>query len=56
MQAGHVCGDMKDVIDGKPTGAIRMSVGYMTSRRELDSLLRLIRTCWLGPFQVTIVI
>jgi molybdenum cofactor sulfurtransferase len=28
--AGHVCGDNVDLIDGKPTGSIRISFGYFS--------------------------
>ncbi|CAL8109547.1 unnamed protein product [Orchesella dallaii] len=48
-EAGHVCGDLNDLIDGKPTGAIRVSVGYMTTQENMDFLLRLIYRCWIQP-------
>ncbi|KAH7444136.1 hypothetical protein KP509_02G066600 [Ceratopteris richardii] len=31
LEAGHVCWDDHDVIDGKPTGAVRVSFGYMST-------------------------
>lgn len=31
MQAGHVCWDDHDVIHGRPTGAVRVSFGYMST-------------------------
>ena len=31
MQEGHVCWDDHDVIHGKPTGAVRVSFGYMST-------------------------
>lgn len=31
VQAGHVCWDDNDIIHGKPTGAIRVSFGYMST-------------------------
>jgi molybdenum cofactor sulfurtransferase len=52
MQAGHVCGDMRDIIDGVPTGAIRVSIGYMTTRENIDLLLGLIFNCWIKPSNV----
>ncbi|XP_024019141.1 molybdenum cofactor sulfurase isoform X1 [Morus notabilis] len=30
VEAGHVCWDDNDVINGKPTGAVRVSFGYMS--------------------------
>ena len=34
-----MCGDDRCVIDGKPTGAIRASFGYMSTRRDADALV-----------------
>ncbi len=34
-----VCGDDRCVIDGKPTGAVRASFGYMSTRRDADALV-----------------
>lgn len=31
IQAGHVCWDDNDILHGKPTGAIRVSFGYMST-------------------------
>ena len=42
-EAGHVCGDMVDLINGKPTGSVRISFGYMSSQADVDTLLQLIR-------------
>ncbi|XP_037082509.1 molybdenum cofactor sulfurase-like [Pollicipes pollicipes] len=39
FQAGHVCGDETDLIDGRPTGAVRASFGYMSRRADADRLL-----------------
>lgn len=41
---GHVCGDAMDVIDGRPTGAVRLSVGYMTSREDIDQFIHFVET------------
>lgn len=35
MAAGHVCGDDMDLVDGRPTGAVRLSIGYMTSYEDI---------------------
>ena len=42
-EAGHVCGDMVDLINGKPTGSVRISFGYMSRQADVDTLLQLIR-------------
>ncbi|XP_009361810.2 molybdenum cofactor sulfurase isoform X1 [Pyrus x bretschneideri] len=31
IEAGHVCWDDNDIINGKPTGAVRVSFGYMST-------------------------
>ena len=36
---GKVCGDARCVLDGKPTGAVRVSFGYMSTRRDADALV-----------------
>ncbi|XP_048514387.1 molybdenum cofactor sulfurase 2 isoform X2 [Athalia rosae] len=50
FNAGHVCGDQRDLIDGKPTGAIRVSFGYMSRKSDVESLLDMVKKCFLnGP-------
>lgn len=39
FDAGKVCGDDQDVINGKPTGAVRVSLGAMST---LDDVLRFV--------------
>ncbi|KAK2972001.1 hypothetical protein RJ640_005021 [Escallonia rubra] len=31
IEAGHVCWDDRDILNGKPTGAVRISFGYMST-------------------------
>lgn len=38
-ESGHVCWDDKDLIQGKPTGSIRISFGYMSTMRDVNSFL-----------------
>lgn len=33
-QAGHVCWDDNDILNGKPTGAVRVSFGYMSTYED----------------------
>ncbi|XP_032101197.1 molybdenum cofactor sulfurase [Sapajus apella] len=46
FQAGHVCGDNMDLIDGQPTGSVRISFGYMSTLDDAQAFLRFIKdTC-----------
>lgn len=45
--AGHVCGDDNDLVDGEPTGSIRVSFGYMNTKKNVDKLIEVIRECYL---------
>ncbi|CAG2060480.1 unnamed protein product, partial [Timema podura] len=47
IAAGHVCGDERDLINGKPTGSVRVSFGYMSTKEDVDRVLRMITTCFL---------
>ncbi|XP_042695762.1 molybdenum cofactor sulfurase [Centrocercus urophasianus] len=42
LQAGHVCGDDIDLIDGRPTGSVRISFGYMSSFEDAQAFLKFI--------------
>lgn len=46
MKAGHICGDGHDLIDGVPTGAVRVSVGYSTTIENIEAVIRFIRECY----------
>lgn len=47
IQAGHICGDGNDLIDGVPTGSVRISVGYMTTKENVDALVDMIEECYM---------
>lgn len=47
LQAGHVCGDARDLVDGLPTGSVRVSFGYMSTYTDADQLLRMVRECFI---------
>jgi molybdenum cofactor sulfurtransferase len=47
FHAGHVCGDENDLIDGTPTGSIRVSFGYMNTKEDADKLLYVIEKCYM---------
>ncbi|XP_010149599.1 PREDICTED: molybdenum cofactor sulfurase, partial [Eurypyga helias] len=42
LQAGHVCGDDIDLVDGHPTGSVRISFGYMSSFEDAQNFLKFI--------------
>lgn len=44
--AGHICGDTNDLVDGVPTGSVRVSVGYMTGKKDVDAVLEMIKNCY----------
>ncbi|ALC48610.1 mal [Drosophila busckii] len=46
-RAGRVCGDYYDLLDGQPTGAVRVSFGYMTRRQDVDKFLDMLRLSYL---------
>ncbi|KAM5156729.1 molybdenum cofactor sulfurase [Mantella aurantiaca] len=42
LQAGHICGDNMDIINGRPTGSIRISFGYMSTFEDAQVFLKFI--------------
>ena len=46
---GHRCGDHMDVIDGQALGAIRISFGYMSLRRDIQTLVDFLVAHFLIP-------
>uniref|UniRef100_A0A1I8I378 Molybdenum cofactor sulfurase n=1 Tax=Macrostomum lignano TaxID=282301 RepID=A0A1I8I378_9PLAT len=42
LRAGHVCGDGVDLVDGRPTGAVRASFGYMSDESDADALVAMV--------------
>jgi len=42
LQFGHKCGDGVDMINGKPTGSVRVSFGFSSGDRDVQRLIRLI--------------
>lgn len=37
-----MCGDQKDLIDGYPTGSVRISFGYMSTKENADAFLKMV--------------
>ena len=46
-----MCGDQKDLIEGTPTGSVRISFGYMSTEADVDAFLKMIYQCFVdhGP-------
>lgn len=54
LSAGHVCGDDVDLIEGKPTGSVRISFGYMSNFADASTFLNFLEECFLdGDLNVT---
>lgn len=47
-QAGHVCGDDNDLIDGRPTGSVRVSFGPYSRQSDADRLLNMLTDCFVS--------
>ena len=41
--AGHVCWDDKDILNGKPTGAVRASFGWASTTSDADAIIEVIK-------------
>ncbi|ANB10959.1 hypothetical protein AWJ20_3753 [Sugiyamaella lignohabitans] len=48
--SGHVCGDTNDIMNGKPTGAVRVSLGACSSIGDVDALINCLTDFYLKPF------
>ncbi|KAH6761763.1 molybdenum cofactor sulfurase [Perilla frutescens var. hirtella] len=44
IEAGHVCWDDHDILNGKPTGAVRVSFGYMSTFEDAMTFLKFIKS------------
>ncbi|XP_076991720.1 molybdenum cofactor sulfurase [Tamandua tetradactyla] len=49
LQAGHICGDDVDLVDGQPTGSVRISFGYMSTLEDAQAFLGFITATRLRP-------
>lgn len=46
-EAGYTCGGTADLINGKPTGAVRISFGYMSTIKDVQTVLLMITKCFI---------
>ncbi|CAL5402452.1 unnamed protein product [Camellia sinensis] len=42
IEAGHICWDDHDIVNGKPTGAVRISFGYMSTFEDAKKFINFI--------------
>ncbi|KAL0912300.1 hypothetical protein M5K25_018264 [Dendrobium thyrsiflorum] len=47
LEDGHVCWDDVDVLHGKPTGAVRISFGYMSTFEDAEKFLTFLMTSFI---------
>ncbi|XP_012536309.2 molybdenum cofactor sulfurase 3 [Monomorium pharaonis] len=45
-EAGYTCGGAADLINGRPTGAVRISFGYMSTIEDVRTVLCMITKCF----------
>jgi len=46
-QVGYTCGGAADLINGRPTGAVRISFGYMSTIGDVRAVLLMITKCFI---------
>uniref|UniRef100_A0A0D9WT44 Molybdenum cofactor sulfurase n=1 Tax=Leersia perrieri TaxID=77586 RepID=A0A0D9WT44_9ORYZ len=48
LRAGHVCWDDNDIINGKPTGSVRISFGYMSTYEDAEKFLKFLQSSFVS--------
>ncbi|XP_072962206.1 molybdenum cofactor sulfurase isoform X2 [Typha angustifolia] len=48
LEAGHVCWDDNDILHGKPTGAVRISFGYMSTYEDAEIFLKFLESSFVS--------
>ncbi|XP_078437514.1 molybdenum cofactor sulfurase (LOS5) (ABA3) isoform X2 [Wolffia australiana] len=48
LEAGHVCWDDNDILNGKPTGAVRISFGYMSVFEDAWKFLKFVENSFVS--------
>ncbi|KAI3456698.1 hypothetical protein Pfo_013361 [Paulownia fortunei] len=48
IEAGHICWDDHDILHGKPTGAVRVSFGYMSTFEDARKFLKFIESSFVS--------
>lgn len=52
LEAGHVCWDDNDILNGKPTGAVRASFGYMSTFEDAERFLRFLAATFVAKTNI----
>ena len=53
-EKGHVCGGSIGVIDGKPTGAVRVSLSWSNTEAEVEKIVNVIKRSFMGRSKIDI--
>lgn len=56
LAAGHVCWDENDLVEGRPTGAVRVSMGYMSTWEDVTALLHVLDKYFVSKTTMTAVV
>ncbi|XP_020238282.1 molybdenum cofactor sulfurase isoform X3 [Cajanus cajan] len=48
-EAGHICWDDHDIINGKPVGAVRVSFGYMSTYEDAKKFVDFVANSFMSP-------
>ncbi|TKY68232.1 Molybdenum cofactor sulfurase [Spatholobus suberectus] len=48
-EAGHICWDDHDIINGKPVGAVRVSFGYMSTYEDAKKFVDFVASSFMSP-------
>ncbi|KAK9867044.1 hypothetical protein WJX84_002335 [Apatococcus fuscideae] len=51
FENGHACWDDMDLIDGRPTGAVRVSFGYMNTLQDAAAVVRMLQQYFVQPMR-----
>lgn len=53
FNSGHICGDFNDLVDGAPTGSIRVSFSYMTTKENVDKLIEVVKSYYMKTSSIS---
>lgn len=49
--SGHTCGGSHDVVNNRPLGFVRLSFGYMNSKKDVEAFVKMINSTYVGSVQ-----
>ena len=50
-----MCGDAMDIVDGYPTGSVRISFGYMSTMKDARKFIDFITNTFLIPVSILLI-